>query len=252
MSSLLKQRIASILGPDLVGLYLSGSLVTGDFDQHVSDIDLVAVTSTDLAPPDAQALEGMHREIAEHDPTWDNRVEVAYLSREALRTFRTRTSRIGIASPGEPFHLVDAGRDWLINWYVLRERGLALVGPPPRTLVAPISRAKLVAAARERARSYRTWDQPTPHRNSQVYTTLTMCRAPHTATTGEFASKPQAAHWTAAQLPEWSPFLEATLRAWREDWYDHSVDHAATLPDTRRFIRAILERLDRASFHFSE
>ena len=49
----------------------------------------------------------------------------------ALRTFRSQSSTIGIISPGEPFHLLEAGSDWLISWYALRKDGLALLTGPP-------------------------------------------------------------------------------------------------------------------------
>lgn len=139
MLELIQTRIQEILGERLIGLYLSGSLVTGDFDLAVSDIDLVAVTSGDLAPGEIARLEEMHRAIARQEKTWDNRIEVIYITADALRTFRVQPSTIAIISPGEPFHTRAANKDWLVNWYVLRERGIALVGPAPTTLIDPIS-----------------------------------------------------------------------------------------------------------------
>jgi len=41
-------RMQGILGKKLIGLYIFGSLVTGDFDHESSDIDLVAAISADL------------------------------------------------------------------------------------------------------------------------------------------------------------------------------------------------------------
>ena len=54
--SLLETRISRALGENLLGLYVFGSLVNGDFDEAVSDLDLVAVTSRDLA---AAAIESL-------------------------------------------------------------------------------------------------------------------------------------------------------------------------------------------------
>ena len=40
-------QMQQVLGANLVGLYLYGSLVTGDFNPECSDIDLLAVTGSD-------------------------------------------------------------------------------------------------------------------------------------------------------------------------------------------------------------
>lgn len=246
MLGLLQARIHEILGPRLIGLYLSGSLVTGDFDLLVSDIDLVAVTTGDLTPTELDRLELMHQQIARDEPTWDNRIEVAYLSTDALRTFRTQASPLAITSPGEPFHVIVAGRDWLINWYVVREYGSTLHGPPAATLIDPISQDELIQGVREQAESWREWIgriSRSEHRNGQVYATLTLCRALYTVTTGGYVSKRKSARWAARELPEWAPFIEAALRSWREDWYNAQVDHQATVPETVRFVNFVVDRI---------
>ena len=33
---------------------------------------------------------------------------------------------MGIVSPGEPFHVVTAGKDWLMNWYDVREHAIVV------------------------------------------------------------------------------------------------------------------------------
>src|SRR5581483_9511367 len=132
-------RMQAILGPKLVGLYLYGSLVTGDFDNDISDIDLLAAISNDLEPPEFDALDAMHHDIVVAYPEWNNRLEIAYVSLRALKTYRTERSNIAIISPGEPFHIKDAGADWLLNWYVVRSKGVALFGPPSQDIIDPIS-----------------------------------------------------------------------------------------------------------------
>jgi predicted nucleotidyltransferase len=241
MLELLQRRIQEILGANLLGLYVSGSLVTGDFDELVSDIDLVAVTQTALSTVEAERLEAFHRELPRQEKTWEHRVEVAYISAEALRTFRTRPSTIGIVSPGEPFHTKDADKDWLINWYVLRTHGIPLLGPAPAAFVAPISKEELVQWVREHIPSWRGRIDESWRRNSQVYATLTMCRALYLARTGDFVSKRWAATWAIRELPAWAPLIERALRSWREDWYNEQVDHGATRPETIRFVDAVVD-----------
>ena len=243
MLALLRVRIKDVLGSNLVGLYLTGSLVTGDFQEDVSDIDLLAVTARDLALLEIDQLEAMHHDIARNEPTWDNRIEVAYLSVEALRTYRTHRSAIGIISPGEPFHTKDAGIDWLLNWYVVREKGVAVNGPLPATFIDPISKTEVVEWVREHVRGWREWIKRPTTRNGQVYATLTLCRALQTVTTGDFGPKRQAALWTAGYLPEWAPFIQNTLRSWHEDWYNEQAEPAATRVDTVMFVNEIVDRI---------
>lgn len=116
----------------LVGLYVYSSLVTGDFDKDRSDIDLLAVVDSDVEGDTFDQFDRMHACFVEDHPAWEDRIEVAYVPAPALWNFRILIDRIAVISPGEPFHLEAAGKDWLINWYVVREAGATLCGPPPR------------------------------------------------------------------------------------------------------------------------
>ncbi|HUX86503.1 MAG TPA: aminoglycoside adenylyltransferase domain-containing protein [Chloroflexota bacterium] len=240
---LLLLRIQQSLGPKLVGLYLTGSLVTGDFDHDVSDIDMVAATSTSLDPDELAHLEAMHRAIALSEPKWDNRIEVVYISVDGLKTFRTWSSTIAVISPGEPFHTKEAGKDWLLNWYVVREKGRTLFGPSPDTLIDPISSEEAVRWVKEHVTAWRGWMEKVRTRNAQVYATLTLCRAFYSVTNRDFVSKRQAALWVESTMPEWRSLIENALRSWRDDWYNDRVDHQASLPETKRFVNAVIDRI---------
>jgi predicted nucleotidyltransferase len=243
MLDLVRSRIQAVLRTRLVGLYLYGSLVTGDFDPDRSDLDLLAVISSELDQNELAALGAMHQDIARDEKRWDNRLEVAYLSTNALRTFKSETSPIAIISPGEPFHRKTADKDWLINWYYAREQGLTLFGPSPKLLIEPISHEEVLLWLRDHLRSWPELIGKFRTRNGQVYATLTMCRALYTFNTGGLNSKPQAASWAAKQFPEWAPLVNNALRAWREDWYEADVDPEATFPDTARFVNFAVDRI---------
>jgi len=230
---LLQMRRA--LGNDLVGLYLYGSLVTGDFDPEISDVDLLAATSNDVDDVETVGrLREMHDALVRAHPAWEGRIEVAYLSTAALKTFQTRRSSIAVISPGEPFHVKDAGRDWLMNWYVVRERGMTLFGPSPKMIIARVTKQEFLRAVRERVQ---VWEEGTEQatRPAQAYAILTLCRALYTLRTGEQASKKQAALWAQNELPEWANFIGNAL-SWRESWRDDQVNHVATYPETARFV----------------
>jgi predicted nucleotidyltransferase len=238
----LVRQLQTVLGPALVGVYLYGSRVWGDFDPTVSDLDLLAVTTSDIDDAQFAALHTMHAGLAAQYPAWDNRIEVAYLSTRALDTYRTRPSRIAVISPGEPFHFKPAGHDWLINWYVVREYGRTLLGPAPTTLIAPITHQEFIQTVRDHAAVWPTWIDNTYSRKAQAYAILTLCRALYTVHHGTQPSKPQAATWAATQLPAWSALIEQAL-SWRTAPDDPAADHAATLAATRAFVTQVAARI---------
>ena len=104
------------LGDTLVGCYLYGSAVWGDFDEDISDIDLLVVLTHDVGDDLFAQLDTWHQLLEVRFPAWAGRIEIAYISTTALQTFRSHNSPIAVISPGEPFNIKEAGIDWLINW----------------------------------------------------------------------------------------------------------------------------------------
>jgi predicted nucleotidyltransferase len=236
----LRDQHQALLGAKLAGLYLFGSLVWGDFDHRSSDIDLLAALAADLDDRELAALGRMHAGFSAAHPHWRNRVEVAYVTQAALRTFRDQISTIAVISPGEPLHPKAAGRDWLMNWYMVREHGRALAGPPPDALIEPISTAEFVQSIREYAQAWAGRIDGARDQPSQAYAILTLCRALYTVRHGQQASKLQAARWAAQELPQWAGLIERALE-WRAAWRDQIVDAAAVFPETRRFVLFVVE-----------
>lgn len=241
----LRAEIGSVLGGRLVGLYLYGSLVSGGFDPGVSDVDLLAATAGDVADRDLARLLTLHADVARDFPAWDDRIEVAYLSVDGLRTFKERSGPIVVVSPGEPLNRKEAGRDWLANWYQVRTEGRTLVGPPPSELIAPVSREEFVAAVRDYARTWAERIEEVPKRTWHAYAILTMCRALYSDRFGEPVSKPDAAAWARGAFPEWAPVIGDAL-AWRAAWREGDGDPDRTLPAARRFVRFALDQIREA------
>lgn len=238
----LLSQMQEVLGEKLVGLYLWGSLVWGDFDYDISDIDLMAATLVGINPQEAIGLNKIHEDLVKKYSKWDDRIEIAYMSLSALKTFKTKRSQIGIISPGEPFHIKVAGNDWLINWYIVQEKGLTLFGPPPKTIIEPISKEEFIQAVKLQANFWHEWIIKTkPYRNYQAYAVLTMCRALYSYKNGEQVSKKEAAKWAEKELPEWSGFIENAL-TWREDW-KKKEDGEATYPEVERFTNYVIDKI---------
>lgn len=228
----LQHEIQQVLGRKLIGFYLYGSLVWGDFDPELSDIDMLAALTDDLTDSEASALETMHAKFALRYPAWNDRIEVQYFAQRGLQTFRTETHRMGNISPGEPFHIIDADRNWLFNWYFVQAYGVTLYGPPPQTLIPPIALSEFLQSVREHVEWWQTHVDVTHERAGfRAYAVLTMCRAIYSLTHGKQVSKRAAAEWATEHLPDWSALIN-------EAWITRS-NNERDLPayaETKRFV----------------
>jgi predicted nucleotidyltransferase len=216
VESLLEELVSDLqvaLGDDLIGIYLYGSYVSGGFDPGISDLDLVAVTSRDADRLDLARLERTHLAFAGRHPEWNDRIETVYVGVDTLRSFRTSRGRIAVISPGEPFHLRDDPvAAWVQNWYLVRETGIALFGPPASTLVPPVTWADFVAGSRRYAGEIASQDLNDHSPGHLAYVILTMCRARRVVETGTYGSKQEAAAWARERDPDRAWLIDAALR----------------------------------------
>jgi hypothetical protein len=193
-----------VLGDDLVGLYLYGSAVAGGFDPGVSDLDLVAITRRPVADLDLPGLDGVHRKVVDRDRGWSDRLEIVYVSLDALAGGAGSRDPLAVISPGEPFHVTGPASDWLQNWYLARETGIALFGPSAADVMPPVSRPDFLAAVGRYLEYLR--------RNGDLaYAVLSACRAVRTLQTGAHCSKQEGAAWVRERMPEWAWLIAAAL-----------------------------------------
>lgn len=61
--------VKTVLGPHLVGAYLTGSLATGDLDEH-SDIDFVLVTEDPIDTDTVATPQAVHDRVRAGRPRW--------------------------------------------------------------------------------------------------------------------------------------------------------------------------------------
>jgi 1-acyl-sn-glycerol-3-phosphate acyltransferase len=228
-----------VLGDDLLGSYVFGSVATGDFEPDISDVDAATVLRADPTPDQLNALGRLHQAIVEEMPAWEDRIEVVYLSSRALAMFRTASWPAARISPGEPFHAIDVDRRWLIDWYQLREVGIALRGPAIDSLVPEITHGEYVEEVRQHLLTWRDSLDDLESQGDQAYAVLTMCRGFRTVRTGEHVSKREAARWASEELPEHADLIRDALE-WRERsrggrW----IDGAATHEPTVRFLESV-------------
>jgi hypothetical protein len=210
--------VQAILCERFVGMYLYGSLAAGDFDPQTSDIDFLVVTDDELPEELVAALEAMHARLAVGSSKWAAKLEGAYMPRRVLRRYDPGDAPNPCIHEGD-FYLARQGSDWVIQRHILREHGVVMAGPPPHTLIDPVSPEELQQAV---VAFLRKWWQPMlddPTRlqrpDYQVYAVLTICRALYTLQNETVVSKPAAAKWAQETLDGRWPALIARALAWR-------------------------------------
>ncbi len=230
--------ICDILGDNLVGVYLRGSLALGDFDPATSDLDFFVVTERRVSDAEFAALAALHTRL-DHLPNsrYAAELEGPYIDRAAARRFQPGQRHPTIGR-GEALAWHEHGSNWVLERWAVREHAITLIGPDPRTLIDPVSPDDIRAAVRHRLPDWAAWATPLDNpewqwpRAHKAYVIETMCRALCTLSTGELSSKPAAVAWALATLPEpWHATVKRSL-AWRTD----TTPDPGIVPEVRDFV----------------
>src|SRR5215216_5188344 len=243
--SLLLIRVKETLRDQFVGMYIYGSIASGDFDEH-SDIDILVVTEAELSKDELEALQKMHEGVQELDSPWAIQVEIVYVPRDAIRRFDPGNNQHPHLDrgPGEKLHIVRHESDWMVQRYLLRERGITLAGPDPKTLIDPVSaddlRQAMVPLLFEWYGHFPERDRPFDSRGYQSYVVLSLCRILYTIQTGEVVSKMKAARWAMEILdPRWLPLIESAIEGRQHSNFEPLPEDVA---ETLNLIRYAMQR----------
>jgi hypothetical protein len=233
----LLQGIRQALGDNLVGVYLRGSLVTGDFEPAASDIDFFAVTERPVSPSEFDALAALHARLSALPTKWGHELEGTYVDRASAGHYRPGERHPTIGR-GETLQWTEHGQNWLLERWTVREHGIPLLGPDPQTLIDPVSPDEIRAAVRARLKDWAAFandlDDPEwqSHLGHKAYVVETMCRAIYTLQTGELQGKPQAVEWALQNLPEpWRATVERS-----KSWHNDPAPDPSVIPEVRAFV----------------
>ncbi len=238
-------NVQPVLGAHFVGMYLFGSLTGSDFDED-SDIDVLVVTDEDPGAETFSALQTMHEQLARRDSVWAIQLEVSYIPQQALRHYDpARACHPHLdRGPHETLHWQLHSSSWVVQRYVLRERGIVLKGPAPSTLIDPVSgddlRWAMLPLINEWAAEIAVEETRPRQRGGQSYAVLTMCRILYTLALGDVVSKRAAATWAQKTIdPRWASLIART-------WTSRHNPAMAADPDevneTAAFVMFTLER----------
>ena len=215
-------EVEAELAGNLIGIYLVGSIATGDFDLD-SDIDFLVVTNTELTETNIKSLQEIQVKIHEIDCYPAKHLEGSYISIGDLNNWRIVGEKKLYYFDNGSTMVEQSTHDnqWHVRW-ILRERGITLIGQKPETFMESIPLAELSneikAAMLENMKAFEDEiNRPRSFWNSrfgQSFAVLTYCRMLHTLHTGTVQSKKAAVKW-AKQFaePKWAKIID---QAWKE------------------------------------
>jgi hypothetical protein len=231
-------RLREVLGEDLHGAYLSGSVALGDYVPGKSDIDIFAVCQRPLAVETKRTVAEIISGEAANCPT--RGMEFVLYSRGAVAE-PSRRPRFEInlnAGPEMPYHLSFDPASEPSHWFVLdisvvREHGLRLVGPPARKVFASIPRPWLLDALEG------SLEWHANHESLLHYSVLNACRSWRYAEEGVMSSKKDAAEWARSRTDD-SSIIDSASRIRHGDG-SRSLDPA----EIRAFVLSVKARIER-------
>jgi hypothetical protein len=243
--NLLLKNAREILKDQFVGMYLYGSLSSGHFNSETSDIDFLVVTKDSLSANTIAELESMHQRFWASGRKWASKLEGAYIPQNDIRRYHADSPPAPIVNEGR-FYIGGFGSDWIIQRHVIRECGVVLAGPDPKSLIDPVDPDNIRRAVWGILNEWwfpmlddSSWlREDGSHYHS--FAVITMCRALHALQHGTIVSKPTAVRWAKQELgSQWHKLIDRAIAS-------QSGEHPGFLDETLEFIRFTREHTNQA------
>jgi predicted nucleotidyltransferase len=208
------------LADNLVGMYMLGSLAVGDFDLD-SDVDFLVVTKTDITEPTSKRLQAIQEKIYSMDCYPAHHLEGSFICMDDLNdwSFVGKKELYYFDNGSTEIEKSVHDNQWHVRW-ILRERGVTLVGPKPVEFIKAVPteelRNEMKRAMVEVMMSFEAeiinprcyWNS----RFGQPFAVLTFCRMLQTLQTGKVESKKSAAKWAKGMVDaKWHKVVDDAL-----------------------------------------
>ena len=238
---LLLQKSQRILKKNLLAMYLHGSLTTGYYNRkRGSDIDFVVIVEKEISEEKVEKMQYMLYELTQYDPKLSKKLEGSYIPKEWLKN-KEPPEGVRPYINGGTLHLYPYGYEWVLERFLIREKGIVVFGLPPTRFIESISPSELRKANSKLL--IRDW-KPMLSDSSrleddeyQSYAVLTMCRSLFLFKNGEIISKPKAAIWAKKEFPRWRELIDAASKWSNGQRFNH-------LDEVRDFIKFTIEFVD--------
>jgi hypothetical protein len=126
----------------LQGFYIHGSLALSAFNPQFSDIDFIATSTRRCTVHDVAQLKAIHQRINVHFPKWPlsgSYLQVNDLGKEKDEIAACPFFHEGVMHEAGHFE-VNA-----VTWWLLKHRGITIVGPEPDSLDFEVEWGRLIA-----------------------------------------------------------------------------------------------------------
>lgn len=246
---LLLKNVKAILGEQFIGMYLYGSLSSGDFNPETSDIDFLVLTKDTLPENSIRGLEEMHKQTWAGSLKRAGKLEGAYVPLKLIRRHDENGVPCPTVNEGR-FYVDSLGSDWIIQRHVVRECGVVVEGPDPKSLIDSVSPDDIRGAVLGILTEW--WfpmlDDPAWLREHdeayRAFAIISMCRVMHALEHGTIVSKPKAVEWAKAGLDDpWKSLIEKAVAISNHEKLDMALDETL---DFIRFTRKQILKLKRS------
>jgi predicted nucleotidyltransferase len=203
------EDLRATLGPELVAVYVFGSIADDSFDPTLSDLDLMVVTASTVDRLPFEPFAGLIDRLSRREPDWADRLDIDFVGRDTLRTFREPGGPFMEISHEEPLALHRRAEDWLETWFLALDADWAIVGPPPTEVIAPISIDEFLDVLVDDAERYVSVVDLDWHDEKLAYRLLTVLRLRLSLELRRLCSKDEGASWASDRYPEWAALIRA-------------------------------------------
>ena len=215
-------RLQDTLGNNFVGMYLQGSLAIGDFDLS-SDVDFIVVTNEELTREQVQKVQEIHTHIYNENNRWVKRLEYSYFPKQILNSHSSpymdnkrvhQEKRELWYFDNEISTIIKSDHcNTLVTRWIVREKGISVLGPDPTTLIDPIPADTLRKEIKDTLIGWgeELLQNPEPYKNRfyQSYLVLNYARMLHDLHEGKVGSKLAGITWAKANLdPQWTELID--------------------------------------------
>jgi len=221
------EELQKTLGSNFIGFYLQGSLALGDFDL-TSDVDFIVVTNDDLSDEQVNSVKQIHNKTYDQDNRWVKRLEYSFFPKNLLNKHSspfingkrndTKERRLWYFNNGSRNIEKSDHCNTLVTRWTIREKGAALRGSDPKTLIDSINPNDL---RREIKDTMVGWgkelqENPNEYKNRfyQSYLVLNYSRMLNDLHQGEIGTKLKGIIWAKQNLDlEWFSLIDF---CWKE------------------------------------
>ena len=209
----LVESVRTILNNNFIGSYLQGSFAIGDYDEH-SDVDFTMVLKDELKTNEINALQVMHNRIYELGVEWAKHLEGSYFPFKILQSQPSGQKLWYLDNGSRSLIESDHCNSLVVRWTV-REKGIILAGPDPKTIISPIPsnllRREIYSTICDWGKQILANRKQFENRFYQSFIVLSFCRMLHDLQKGEISSKRKGAEWAKKNLDQsWVDLIDRT------------------------------------------